>query len=233
MNPVKFDLHIFDIDDTLVNTKEAYWYAQEAALKDVYPEVAEEDLKAYLPRLKWLCATFGSGNIEEYFSAFLSSTSNIFPFSVERFNEVVAKYRDFFKSQFKSFEYVKEYLRYLLDEKKKLAIVSNGVVDSQLSKLKRTGLLTFFPQNTTFVSGQFPKHLEKPSPYMLKKACEHLDVLPEKTVFYGNSDVDILAGNLAGMTTAHFARTTKVSSELSLFSSPDFVFSSWSELFPC
>ena len=45
MNTFEFDLHIFDLDDTLVNTKEAYWYAQAAAIQDIYPEVPRENLE--------------------------------------------------------------------------------------------------------------------------------------------------------------------------------------------
>ncbi len=229
MDPANFDLHIFDIDDTLVNTKEAYWFAQEAALREVYPEVGENKIQALLPRLKWLCATFGSGNVEEYFSAFLASTSDIFPLGSKRLNAILTTYHDTFGSQFTSFKHVEVYLRYLLDIQKKLAIVSNGSVDSQLSKLNTTGLLSFFIQDAIFISDQFPRHLQKPSPHMVKTACEQLGVLPDKAVFYGNSDVDVLAGNLAGTTTAHFAKTTKISSELSTYSSPDFTFTSWSE----
>jgi hypothetical protein len=42
--------------------------------------------------------------------------------------------------------------------------------------------------------------------------------------------VDILAGNLAGVKTAHFSKTTKLSSDFPQFAAPHFIFQSWSAL---
>ncbi len=65
---------------------------------------------------------------------------------------------------------------------------------------------------------------------MLEKACQETGISPKKSVFYGNTVNDMLAGKLAGVTTAHFAGTTILPNDIPEMVKPDFSFQLWSDL---
>lgn len=225
-----FDLHLFDLDDTLITTRSAYTLAQEMAIRNAYPALPISRMQVLMPRLKWFCQTFGSGNVREYMAAFLKSESDFLPLIPSKLNEILHHYQSCFQSNLNCFDGVKPFLEYLTTKRKKLALVSNGATASQKTKLELTGLSSFFPKRHIFISDRFASDLKKPSPYMVENACKKTGVMPDKAVLYGNSVADILAGKLAGVATVHFAGSTALPEILPEIARPDFVISAWTEL---
>ncbi len=61
----RFRFHIFDLDDTLLNTSLAYTTAQKIALQKAFPSIAKQTLLGYINQLRWLSRQFGTGNTTE------------------------------------------------------------------------------------------------------------------------------------------------------------------------
>jgi len=190
-----FDLHIFDLDDTLINTRQAYFSAQEKALREVFPGLNGNSLSNSLQDLRWLCRIFGSGNTETYFSAFVSSRPDLQTENKHLVPLLTAVYQDAFQSNLKPLEGAMGYLHVLENCNKKLALVSNGITASQLFKLRLTEFDTFFPQKHCFISETYLPEQKKPAPHMVELACNSAGIDSDRSVFYGNSGEDILAGN--------------------------------------
>lgn len=226
-------LHIFDLDDTLINTRYSYKWAQQQAIIHSFPEVSPERILETIPTLKWICKKFGSGNIEDYMAAYLKSHDSLFPMGIMRLHTVIEEYYRIFYSELVPFDGAKTYLKALTGDQHSIALVSNGIVESQLKKLEFSEYAEFFPKDARFISGNYLPSLQKPSPYMILLACESSGVAPEDSVFYGNSVDDMLAGNLAGVTTIHFSGSTPLPSDLPEVGKPHFEFDSWSEMLSC
>jgi FMN phosphatase YigB (HAD superfamily) len=225
-----FELHIFDLDDTLVNTRYAYTTAQERAVKSAFPNASSERLVQALPRLKWLCGQFGSGNQKGYMSAFIAGESEDLPSCPEPLEQMSLTYNQNFKSLLSCFDGVIDYIRQLQSKGKTIALVSNGIRDNQLDKLSRVGIRTLFDDNLIFISGDYPPALKKPSPHMIEEALRESEIIGGKTLFYGNSTDDMLAGNLAGVTTAHFNGSTELPEGIPAIATPVFTFQNWADL---
>lgn len=195
------DFHIFDLDDTLINTRASYGLAQEQAVLKAYPEIPADKIAPTFGDLKWLCKKFGSGNVKEYMTAYLRSNSPLFTKHESRIDEILEIYHSEFESHLKSFSFAIEYLEQLSNLNKKLAIVSNGRTESQLRKLKLTNLSAYFDKDMIFISGSFADNRKKPSPFMIQKACNQAGISANSSAYYGDRDTDMVAGNLAEVIT--------------------------------
>lgn len=224
---LEFDLHIFDLDDTLINTRQAYYSAQEEAVQQVFPELTGRSLLTGLKDLRWLCRIIGSGNTEAYFSAFLASQSELKHVDEASVSLLSSAYRCAFEANLKPLAGAKTYLHDLSNRDKKLALVSNGKTDSQLGKLRMTGFDIFFPAGLCYISEAFPPAQKKPSPHMVEFACKSVGIDPVQSIYYGNSTEDILAGNLAGVTTVLIGEDPDKNSNLPEIARPDFRLESW------
>ena len=90
-----------------------------------------------------------------------------------------------------------------------VGIITNGAhddhTDSQLSKVRHLGLSDRIQSLT--ISGEIG--VRKPNLEIFKVACERASVLPEETMFIGDSvQNDIVGANRAGMTSVHINRTS-------------------------
>lgn len=222
-----FSAHIFDLDDTLINTREAYSTAQERAVRLTLPDIDETSMNTLLPQLKWLSGLFGSGNVSGYMEAFLKSNTQLLPFSQSTLDRLLEEYHEAFSDQLRCFEGVQEALEAVLKTGGTLLLVSNGYAASQRKKLIKTGLEEFFPVDHCFISEDFPLELKKPSPHMLKVACRKFGAAAEKAVYYGNTVEDMVAGNLAGVTTIHYSETTILPVDIPPVAEPADTITSW------
>ncbi len=223
------DLYIFDLDDTLINTREAYFSAQRIAVREVFPELVNPSLADRLADLKWFCRIFGSGQPDNYFAAFVASLPTSSAANEKTVTSLVEIYHTAFQSNLRCLDGAQLFLQSLIDQKKKLALVSNGKTASQLNKLQVTGLEPFFAESTCFISETVPPTLKKPSPHLLKIACLAADIAPARTIFFGNSPEDILAGNLAGVLTVLIGEDTVFNQEIPDIVQPNFRLSRWGE----
>ena len=196
-----FKLHIFDLDDTLVNTRQSYTEAQTTAFDSVFRDVEETKRRSHLELLYWLCRRFGSGCPEQYFGAFLRCADLSVGDENGILDSLLESYRLAFYEKIRPLKKVKDYLERLRANGCRLAIVSNGLIASQEKKMSVAGLDSYFPKEARFFSESFPPSLRKPSPHMISAACSKLDVEGSLSVYYGNEVDDIVAGNLAGVAT--------------------------------
>jgi len=223
------DLYIFDLDDTLINTREAYFSAQETAIRKVLPELVNPSLADRLADLKWFCRLFGSGQPDNYFAAFIASLPSPSAEHEKVVTSLVDVYHIAFQSNLRCLDGAQPFLQSLINQKKKLALVSNGKTISQLNKLQITGLEPFFAESTRFISETVPPTLKKPSPHLLKLACLNADIEPACAIFFGNSPEDILAGNLAGVTTVLIGKDPVFNQKIPDIGQPNFRIDHWGE----
>lgn len=224
-----FDLHIFDLDDTLINTRQSYFTAQEAALKEVFSHLPIDELTSCLSTIRWLCQVFGSGNVRQYMKAFLTCYPDLLSVSQDTLDSLLLTYQEKFWSTLRCPE-ARPFLQKLRVLKKPLSLVSNGITASQKTKLDSANLTGFFPDDVCFISGQFDSSKKKPSPFMINLAMEQAAVTPDKAVFYGNTVQDVLAGNLAGVFTVFLGDSAALPQNVPALAVPNMSFNHWRDL---
>ncbi len=229
INLPEFDLYLFDLDDTLINTRQAYYSAQESAVSKVFPNLTGKVLADRMKELKWLCQIFGSGQPENYFSAFVKNLSESTTAAKRYVEELLEIYHPTFQKNLKPFKGAIPYLHSLFERNKPIATVSNGKTATQLTKLQRTGLDAYFTESQCFISEMVLPTQKKPSPHMLELACHRTGVSPDRTVYFGNISADILAGNIAGTTTVLYGEDSEMNSNTPDIAKPDFRIGSWEE----
>ena len=112
----------------------------------------------------------------------------------------------------------------------KLGIVSNGTYTRQLEKISKTGLRPYFSKDNIFISSAFPKAAKKPAPQMILKMLKQTESKASQTIFYGNADIDLLAGRLAKVTTAALNLGVFYQGQKPNFFKSDYSFTSWQEV---
>ena len=222
-----YKLHIFDLDDTLINTSQNYKMAQEKAIRLVLKKWMREENSS---QIHWLCRQFGSGQPELFFSAFVKlyvlksipdskSTHNL---AEEITIKLVEIYNRIYWKNLIAFDGAISWLKTLSELGRVLYLASNGKYRQQIKKLNATNLMPFFQKNQVLVSSQFETHKKKPSPFMLERILLLANMNKRDALFYGNIESDILAGKLAGISTAFH----KIGPDPQL--KADFRFKSWS-----
>ncbi|MGX8832804.1 prolipoprotein diacylglyceryl transferase [Amedibacillus sp. YH-ame6] len=164
---------IFDLDGTLVDTKDLVFASFVHTFKKYKPDyvLSEEELYSFLgPTLKQSFA--------RYFDASLV-------------DELIAYYREFnhkvHDEYVKEVPHVKETLQYLKENDYDIAIVSN-----KLQEIVRMGLRKFdLEQYFDVVIGSEDMEKAKPSPKGLLKACELLHRTHDDIVYIGDAPSDI------------------------------------------
>ncbi|MBF0350747.1 MAG: HAD family hydrolase [SAR324 cluster bacterium] len=201
-----FDSYIFDLDDTLINTTQAVQSGWEYALnKHSFRNDLSQEKKINL--LKKLIKFFGSSSDNEYWHAFifeLSKTSIRYPNPIA--TALCETYRQGYWQELKVSSQILSFLQFLSLKKKPLILVTNGCLSFQIKKLQHTGLSTYF-ENSVFCSSQYQPDHQKPSPHMLIQV--KMKYCVQKSIFIGNANSDIIAGNLAGMDTVLISENTQ------------------------
>ena len=225
----RIKLQVFDLDDTLVSTRQSYQDAQKTALKHLWPHKNDQELAEAFNQLDWLCKRFGSGNKELYFKAFLV-TNNIY--SPESLHSLIKSYNNFFWHDLRVLSFAVQYLELLKKQGCQLAIVSNGKISSQKKKLQITRLDDFFTADSCYISEQYEPQQKKPSPHMLEVACNNYQIPAVEAVYFGNTVEDVIAGNLAGMTTVFVGNKIQNEAKQIKIALPDYRIKSWQEVLP-
>jgi len=228
MNPLlRFKLHIFDLDDTLLDTSFAYTTAQTTAIQEAFPELSEAETSRRLTHLRWLSKKFGTGNVLDYMRAFLISVNDPSIDIEKTLSLMQSVYNESYWSLLGCMDGAIDYLHTITGQGIRVALVSNGDPDIQRKKITRSKLDRFFADRYCYISGRFHFEQKKPSSFMVSKACQDVGFSPEQSVFYGNSINDILAGNLAGVTTALIGGSASILADIPSIAIPDYVFQNW------
>ena len=177
---------IFDLDGTLVNSIYDLADGVNFALeKNGYPTHPEE---SYL--------MFVGNGIKKLIERALGDKAT---------EQTVAKvradfetyYRDHCCDRTRAYEGITELLDTFKKNGVKLAVCSN-----KAQKFTEYIVNTIFGENTfDFVYGQRPELLMKPAPDCIFFVAENLGVTIEECIYIGDSNVDIMAGNNAGVDT--------------------------------
>lgn len=126
------------------------------------------------------------------------------PFSM---NALLADYVMHFSEYVVPFPHLEQLLANLKAQGKKLAIVSNGIGQFQISIIHALGIEQYFD---AILISEWEK-LRKPDRRLFERACTKLGVSIEESLFVGdNPEVDIQGAKEAGLTTAWKQNGTQV-----------------------
>ena len=228
MNSLLFELHLFDLDDTLIQTRASYYAAQEYAVDQLFEKLMLPGASEAYLEIKWFSKQIGSIDPPTYMAAFLKNRGLDLE---DNLTYLIQCYRESYWGEMKLYPGARSYLQQLKGQGKKLGIVSNGTTSTQQKKIKTTELDQFFGDDTWFISGDFDRLHKKPHPFMLEKALSHFQVHRDATIYYGNTQDDVLAANLAGITSLWFG-PDRPNPQAPSLAQPKFQLSSWLEPLP-
>jgi len=180
------DTLLFDLDNTLINTRDLLKAWSNSIDKEVYYRFYPEHSYQNMDDLTLQ---------KQFFNALLKKT------------EKLHLRADFQNYVLEKIQPKQEEILFLksLQPNFKMAIVSNGNAKIQQQKIKRSGLNTVFSFN--FFSGQFG--VRKPDARLFQKALNKLESRPENTLFIGDSlENDIAGAASIGMKTCWLNKNT-------------------------
>lgn len=177
---MNFNHYLFDLDGTIVSTKEIHQLAFNDALNFLkFAPISKEDLHIYeaLPSYKKIEIYNALNNVNICIEDFLKIKNN---FSKERISLSKDLYHPKTYSIFKN----------IFDNGKKISICSNCSLDSILEILKKANLLHFIEIESIFHN----KSCEpKPSPEIYKMAVNSSNIPPEESIIFEDSDKGLQA----------------------------------------
>lgn len=179
----KFETVIFDMDGTLLDTLEDLTDAVNYALAKMgMPQRTIEEVRSFVgngvKRLLELSVPDGLEN-------------PLFEETFEVFKDYYALHSS---DKTKAYEGVAELLRELKDEGYALAIVSNKL-DARVKELSEQ----FFAGSVSVAIGELDGIAKKPAPDMVYRALDELHMPAETAVYVGDSEVDLLTAQNAGL----------------------------------
>lgn len=193
---------LFDLDDTILNTKDAQANAicefkgffdefnsiSRTEFKRVWDKITEECYEEYLNK-KY---SFGRMRIQRMKKLFSKYGTNI---SDEEAKDRFKKYLKTYKNNWMLFDDSEEMIKEI-KSKYKVAILSNGDSNYQREKIKRVGLDKYF--SDIIISGEVG--YEKPKKEIFELACKKVGELPKNCVMIGDKyKVDIEGSTNAGI----------------------------------
>lgn len=186
---------LFDLDDTLINTTEAYGIALRGKLGDLGLPATEDALHHAF----FIISHMRSYNIKDAFIALLRE-SGMNPDEAWRKSEGLCEsFNQLMLGCLKPLHGATEFLSHLEDKALKLGLVTNGYSDWQRKKLLISGLNRFFPPEHIAVSGELPRYCEKPAQSIYRQILDRLSISHYRVAFVGDRATDILGANVAGM----------------------------------
>lgn len=177
------DLIIFDLDGTLVDSREDIANAVNYTLQEVgLKKKSIQEIGSYI----------GTG-VEDLIRKSIDGTANPF------FEKALSLFTEYYKKHSTDnsclYPGIKEVLEYFKDKRK--IIITNRRYESAINILKALGIYDYFAD----ITGGENFGCLKPSSCPLEKAMHKLNVDREKTIIVGDMDIDILAGKKAGIRT--------------------------------
>ncbi|TYR80090.1 pyrophosphatase PpaX [Priestia megaterium] len=200
---------LFDLDGTLIDTNELIISSFTHTLNHYYPnQYTRQDILAFMgPPLYDTFAKMDQTKVQEMIDMY--RTHNL-------------SHHD---SLVKEFEGVFETVKWLYDQKYKLAIVTTKQLNTVMMGLRLTKLDQFFD---VIVSIEDVEHA-KPHPEPIEKALSLLNAKPEETLMVGDNHHDIVAGQNARTKTAGVAWSAKGREHIASYS-PDIILEKMTDL---
>ena len=182
----KFDTVIFDLDGTLLNTLDDLADSVNyIMLQYGFPQRSVAEVRSFVgngvAKLIERCIPDGKAN--------------------PQFEECLAGYRRHYSSNMlnktRPYEGIMELLKELSQNKFKLAIVSNKY-DSAVKALNKI----YFEKYIQVAIGESEAIAGKPAPDTVFKALDELGAAAERTIYVGDSEVDVLTARNSGLVCA-------------------------------
>lgn len=197
------DLIFFDLDGTLVDSKEGIVQAVNYALKQVgLKEKPVEEIAAFI----------GTGEEDLIRKSLGLAHQDLF----EKARNLFGDYRRSFTDNVSLYPGVKEMLEYFKNKKK--IIVTNRKHEFALLTLKALGIDKYFQD----IIGGDDANCLKPSSCPLDKIIHRLKMTKKQAIMVGDMDIDVLTGKNAGILTCAVTYGIGKKEDI-LASSPDYV----------
>ncbi|AQX53257.1 pyrophosphatase PpaX [Priestia flexa] len=202
---------LFDLDGTLIDTNELIISSFMHTLNHYYPEqYKREDVLAFMgPSLYDTFVQMDKERVHEMIDTY--RTHNL-----SHHDELVTEFAGVFET-----------VKWLHDQKYKLAIVTTKQINTVMLGLKLTKLDQFFD---VIVAIDDVQHA-KPHPEPVEKALVLLNAQPEEAVMVGDNHHDILSGKNAGTKTAGVAWSAKGREHIASYE-PDVILEEMKDLIP-
>lgn len=202
---------LFDLDGTLIDTNELIISSFMHTLNHYYPEqYKREDVLAFMgPPLYDTFVQMDKERVHEMIDTY--RTHNL-----SHHDELVTEFAGVFET-----------VKWLHDQKYKLAIVTTKQINTVMLGLKLTKLDQFFD---VIVAIDDVQHA-KPHPEPVEKALVLLNAQPEEAVMVGDNHHDILSGKNAGTKTAGVAWSAKGREHIASYE-PDVILEEMKDLIP-
>ncbi|MEC0665407.1 pyrophosphatase PpaX [Priestia flexa] len=202
---------LFDLDGTLIDTNELIISSFMHTLNHYYPEqYKREDVLSFMgPPLYDTFVQMDKERVHEMIDTY--RTHNL-----SHHDELVTEFAGVFET-----------VKWLHDQKYKLAIVTTKQINTVMLGLKLTKLDQFFD---VIVAIDDVQHA-KPHPEPVEKALVLLNAQPEEAVMVGDNHHDILSGKNAGTKTAGVAWSAKGREHIASYE-PDVILEEMKDLIP-
>ena len=208
-----FDLYLFDLDGTLVDTRRDLAEAVNHVLQLHARPVAD---------LATVVSWVGDGLDDLMKRAFHTDES-------EFVNDLVDEFRSHYMAHCTDFSYVyegcSETLTSLQERGSHLSVLTNKSQDLSLEILERLGILQFFDH----VVGSSDADLRKPNPSNLLSLVRDIGTSKERTLMVGDSRNDILVARNAGVNSCG-CTFGYIGRDALLELKPTFLIETWPEL---
>ena len=175
MNRMKYELIVFDMDGTILDTLEDLKNSMNHTLKlHNMPERTLDEIRSFV----------GNGIRKLIERAVVSGTADD---KIEVIHKDFMKHYEVHCADFtRPYDGINELIQELRNRGYKTAVVSNKAHDAVLDLCAQ-----YFPNLFDIAIGERPEIAKKPAPDMVNMALEQLQVSREKAVYIGDSDVDV------------------------------------------
>lgn len=188
MNPesLKYKLYVFDLDDTLYRETDYLF----AAYRRIAEFVANGDAQRAEAYYRFLCDTFVNEGRTQLFEKFQAQ----FGLAVE-----TAQLLDILRHTgcpLHLYEAMRQQIHTLLQQGKRVAVLTNGNVEQQRQKVHNLRLESVFPEVQICYAALIES---KPSPQALQYLMQQNGVDASQTLLIGDSDTDRQTARNAGV----------------------------------
>lgn len=206
-----FKAALWDIDDILVDTKAFQRKTQISVLNTLG---VTKELERFIELWDHLLWYFHQDDYLGIVKAIIKETSLIVDDTT--ISRAVEIGDSVWEQPIPILDFIEDMLRYLKNKSIILGIISNGDLDEQLTKVARAKLGDYFLPENIFI-GPSRKPGSKPNPDLILQFCHNTGCVTSNVFYVGDRTIDVIAANLAGVTSILVERQAPESKEPSEF----------------
>ena len=180
---MKFETAIFDLDGTLLNTLDDLANAANHTLAKYNLPTHETEKYKY----------FVGNGMKNLVTKILPENKREEPFFTEIYNSFIERYQAHFLDDTTPYDGICQLIDMLVEKGVKIAVVTNKVHDRAAMLIER-----FFGDKISITQGQVTHFPLKPDPTSALDVVKRLDSSADKTIFIGDSGVDMQTAKNGG-----------------------------------